>query len=246
MNMKKGEYHTMPSYRFLPNKMRILSGSALKLIAVITMLIDHIASHLVPKTWVLFSVFGIDVTLYRAMRNIGRWAFPIFCILMIEGFLHTRNRVRYGGSLLLFALLSEIPWNLVHSGTWLYAGQNIFFTLFLGYLGICAMEYLPHFLLKMGALAALAAASVVLRVDYSVAGYAFIVLLYALRENELARPLTAFLLTNHWWTLSAFIPISLYNGKRGFVKNPVLKYAFYVFYPLHLFVIYLIKFRVLA
>lgn len=164
---------------------------------------------------------------------------------MIEGFLHTRNRVRYGGSLLLFALISEIPWNLVHSGTLLFSGQNIFFTLYLGYLGICALEYLPHFMLKMGALVALAVLSVALRVDYSVGGYAFIILLYALRENELARPLTAFLLNNHWWTLSAFIPISLYNGKRGFVTGPVLKYAFYVFYPLHLFVIYLIKYRVL-
>ena len=61
-----------------PAKMRILSGSMLKLIAVVTMMIDHIASHLVNRQFVLTSFGGFDITLYGLMRGIGRWAFPLY------------------------------------------------------------------------------------------------------------------------------------------------------------------------
>lgn len=116
----------MQKIQLFPDKMKILSGSMLKVIAVTTMLIDHVASYLIPQKWVLFTVFGYDVRLYRLMRNLGRWAFPIFAVLLIEGFLHTHSRLKYGISLAAFALISEIPWNLVHTGTLLYQGQNVF------------------------------------------------------------------------------------------------------------------------
>ena len=231
----------MQKIQLFPDKMKILSGSMLKLIAVITMLIDHIAAYLIPHHWVLFTAFGYNITLYRIMRNLGRWAFPIFAVLLIEGFIHTHNRTKYGISLAVFALISEIPWNLVHSGTLFFQGQNVFFTLLLGFLGLCVLEHLQNHLLQAGALIALALLAVVLRSDHSAIGFAFIMLMYALREHEPVRPLTAFLFNNHWWVMSAFLPISLYNGKRGFVKGKVLKYAFYAFYPIHLFVIYLVQ-----
>lgn len=234
----------MNTIRLFPDKMKILSGSMLKLIAVLTMLIDHIAAYLIPQKWVLFSIFGNNVTLYRVMRNFGRWAFPIFAVLLIEGFIHTRSRMKYGISLAAFALISEIPWNLVHSGTLFFQGQNVFFTLLLGFLGLCVLEHWQNRLLQGGALIALAMLAVLLRCDHSVVGYAFIMLMYALRDNELVRPLTAFLYSNHWWVLSAFLPISMYNGKRGFVKGKVLKYAFYAFYPVHLIVIYFVQLAV--
>lgn len=234
----------MQKIQLFPDKMKILSGSMLKVIAVTTMLIDHVASYLIPQKWVLFTVFGYDVRLYRLMRNLGRWAFPIFAVLLIEGFLHTHSRLKYGISLAAFALISEIPWNLVHTGTLLFQGQNVFFTLFLGFLGMCVLEHLQNRFLQAGALLGLAVLSVLLRCDHSVLGFSFIMLMYALRENELVRPLTAFLYTNHWWVLSAFLPISLYNGKRGFIKGKVLKYAFYAFYPVHLIVIYFVQLAV--
>ena len=77
----------------IPGKYRVLSGSALKLIAVVTMLIDHIGFALLSQNpIVLFSAFGYSVTLYSIARSIGRIAFPIFAFLLVEGFLHTRNR----------------------------------------------------------------------------------------------------------------------------------------------------------
>ncbi len=231
----------------LPEKCKILSGSMLKLIAVITMVIDHVGGHLVSSKLVLFSVAGHNVYLQPLMRGVGRWAFPIFAFLLIEGFLHTRSRLKYGISLAVFALISEIPWNLEHSGSLFFAGQNVFFTLLAGYLGLCVIAYWKkHPVVQVLSLIALCALSSVLNFDFAFRGFAFIILLYGLRQNEILRPFSALVLNSHWWSLSAFLPISLYNGKRGFVKGKVLKYAFYVFYPAHLLVIYWLKYFVLT
>lgn len=226
---------------------RILSGSWLKLIAVVCMLIDHLAAFYLFKLPVmhteLFMLGHHAVTPLLMMRLVGRLAFPIFAFLIVEGFLHTRSRVRYGRNLLIFALLSELPWNLIHSGTWHYPSQNVFFTLLLGYLGLCALEYFKDD--SRGLLASLLGllvASVLMRADYGCSGYGFILLLYVLRENRILQAIIgSCVLGSRWIAGLAFIPINMYNGERGFVKGPVAKYLFYLFYPLHLLVIYLLR-----
>lgn len=80
--------------RILPEKWHILSGSALKTIAVVTMLIDHLGVLLNPDRVLLFTVFGRQASLYTLMRLIDRMAFPIFAFLIVEGHRHTRSRVR--------------------------------------------------------------------------------------------------------------------------------------------------------
>ena len=222
---------------------KILSGSHLKLLAVITMVVDHLAAfwwYAWPEfQTVLFTVGHRAVTPYLIMRMVGRLSFPIFAFLIVEGFLHTRDRRRYGINLAVFAVLSEIPWNLVHGG-WTFPVQNIFFTLLLGYLGLCAIE---RFRENKGALAAsligLFVVSIFLRADYGCSGYGFILLLYALREQKLLQAVVgSCVLGTKWIAGMAFIPINMYNGQRGFVKGPVWKYAFYLFYPLHLLAIW--------
>lgn len=103
------------------SRWKILSGSWLKVLAVTIMLIDHLDAfvwyRLPAFREVLFPIGHREITLYILLRMLGRLAFPIFAFLIVEGFQHTRSRVRYGRNLLLFAFLSEIPWNLVHSGT---------------------------------------------------------------------------------------------------------------------------------
>ena len=99
-----------------------LSGSTLKLIAIVTMFIDHlgvvafetqISNYMVP---------------YYIMRLIGRLAFPIFCFLLVEGFFHTRDVKKYALRLLVFAFISEIPFDLAFNRQLFYwRHQNVFF-----------------------------------------------------------------------------------------------------------------------
>ena len=229
------------------DRWKFLSGSWLKILAVVTMLIDHLAYFL----WydnpefqtVFFSLRGREVTIWALLRMIGRLAFPLFAFLLVEGFQHTHDRKKYGLNLFIFALISEIPWNLVHSGTLFYPRQNVMFTLLLGYLGLCALEYFREDKLRMTlSVLGLFVVGFFARADYGYLGYAFILLLYALRGNEVVRAIAGCAaLPSHLIGGMAFIPIAFYNGERGFIKGPVGKYLFYAFYPVHLLVIWLIE-----
>lgn len=212
----------------LVNKIGI-SGSTLKIIAIITMLLDHIGAILLPQ--------------YVFLRIIGRIAFPIFCFLLVEGFLHTHNMRNYTLRLGLFALISEIPFDLAFYHTpfyWLH--QNVFFTLFIGLLVLIGLKRfqkngLMQFLIFIVGLSF----AKLLCVDYSFFGIAIIVLiyLYSIHHNFLILMLGLIFLNVLAGTLQAFgalavIPIAFYNGKRGLS----LKYIFYIFYPAHLLLLY--------
>lgn len=227
------------------DRFRVLSGSVLKIIATAAMLIDHIAAvFLKDSPIVLFTFLSRTLTLYALLRGIGRIAFPIYAFLITEGYLHTRDRKRYGISLALFALLSEVPWDLLHRGKYFtISTQNVFFTLFLGYLAICMFErYREKPFIQAAWLLGLMLVSIVLRADYGITGYCFILFMYALRERELLRAVIGCgILSSRWVAGLAFIPITMYNGKRGFIRGQFAKYCFYLFYPLHLLVLYLIR-----
>lgn len=213
---------------------KCLSGSVLKLLAVITMFIDHgtlIFSTFLPEAVVLI------------LRKVGRLAFPIFCFLAAEGYVHTRNKKRYAWSLLLFALISEVPFDLMLSGSWYYAGkQNIYFTLFFGVLMMFYYENAEGWMKKALLMLCVGVTTILLDVDYGIRGVLLIFLLYVLREQPFAKTALAFpLLSGGWAAFAAFLPINLYNGKRGFIQAPWLKYSFYVFYPAHILILLLIK-----
>ena len=228
------------------NKYRIFSGSALKLIAVITMLIDHtgyVFGAFPAFRTPLFTALGETVTIYFILRKIGRLAFPIYCFLIGEGLRHTRNQIAYLARLLVFAVVSEIPLNLMISGKWTcLSKQNVFFTLFLGALAIYCLQNLKNNLIKIPAMLAILAASVILKADYGTAGMVVILLIYVLREYPIVQVLAGYpLLSGGVYSIAAFVPISMYNGKRGFIKHPVVKYCFYLFYPLHMLLLVTLK-----
>ncbi len=225
----------------------ILSGSMLKMIAMITMLIDHtgmaVLSQLPQALTPLFYFGDTPISLYRISRDIGRVAFPIFCFLLVEGFRHTHNRFLYGRNLLLFALISEIPWNIIHTNTLYYEKQNIFFTLFLGYLAFCVME---HFQNNQAAqflcITFLLGISTVLQADYGWRGFIFLLIMYILRNEKASQAIIGSCwLYYEWKACFAFLSINMYNGQRGFIKRKGAKYLFYAFYPLHLTVLILIR-----
>ena len=225
---------------------KILSGSVLKLIAVITMLIDHIGyvfSALPIFRQPLFTVLGETITIYFLLRKIGRLSFPIYCFLIGEGLRHTRSQVKYLLRLLVFAVISEIPYNLMVSGNLLcQAHQNVFFTLFLGALAIYFYQNIKNGLLKTVLMLAVLGISVVLEADYGAAGVVAILLLYVLRDHPIVQVVAGYsLFSGGIYAVVAFIPINMYNGRRGFIQSPILKYAFYLFYPLHILLLLAIK-----
>ena len=231
----------------VPKKYRCLSGSGLKILAILTMVIDHIGAAFPRSTAsVMLHIGQKRLMLYTVMRFIGRLSFPIFAFLLVEGFLHTRNRERYGIRLAVFAILSELPWNLLHADAWRYETQNVFFTLLLGYLGLCLIERIQ----KEGGkdpktiffLIASFAVSSVLKADYGSSGFGFILMLYLLRAQPLFQAVVgACFLTSRWQAGLAFFPIGLYNGKRGFIHGKILSILFYAIYPVHMLILYWIK-----
>ena len=231
-----------------------LNGNQLKLIAVVSMLCDHAAIRLLAYGLIpaLYAV-GEDALAERwnqvfwILRSVGRMAFPIYVFLLTEGFCHTRDRSRYALRLGVFAFISEIPFDLlVYGKIWDTHSQNVFFTLFIGLMvmwGFQAVENQERFakfkkvIFDAGILAAGILAAEFLNTDYAGIGVACIVLLYVFRKKKSYQLLAGCI--GFSWELTAplaFIPIAFYNGKRGLS----LKYFFYIFYPAHLLILYII------
>ena len=157
---------------FIPDKYQILSGSMLKILALVTMIIDHIASvFLRSNPTVLVTILGRTITLYTAMRFIGRLSFPIYAFLLVEGFMHTSNRRNYAIRILVFSLISEVAWDLEHFNGFNMGSQNVFFTLFLGLLGMFVLSQIEEQgpdIRKIAALVMLIILSVILKCDYGI------------------------------------------------------------------------------
>lgn len=220
-------------------RFKILSGSMLKLIAILSMLIDHAAytfGYQFPVLNETLFHFGIiNVTPYYLMRRIGRLAFPIFCFLIAEGIAHTKDIRRYGTRLLIFAAVSEIPFNLMmHHSLFYLNKQNVFFTLFLGVLMVYVYERIESEWKKWLCMVAVVVIAVCLKADYGVAGVLLIFVMHVFRDQAGAKTVLAYPLLGRVTSMAAFVPIFMYNGQRGFVKSGALRYAFYIFYPLHM------------
>ena len=206
-----------------------LDGTVLKLIACLSMFIDHLGA-------VCFS--GM-----MGFRIIGRLAFPIYCFLLVEGAVHTRNMKKYILRMGIFALISEVPFDLAFYHRLVYTGhQNVFFTLGLGLLAIWFLEHpieqldIPDVLYKLLVIIAAGLIAEFFNTDYGFTGIAVICIFYYLRgQPQLKYPIAAILLAAmggvEVYAVLALIPILLYNGQRG-RQTKVMQYGFYIFYPI--------------
>jgi len=216
-------------------------GNVLKWIAVITMVIDHTGVAVIDRA--IASGAGNGAVLqavYTAFRSAGRISFPVFCFLLTEGFFHTHSRKKYGMRLLVFAFLSEIPFDLAVNGKILeFSHQNIFFTLFIGLAAMDLMERKREsIVLQIIAAAACAAAAELIHSDYGWFGIALITVLYLFHGNRRQLCLAGGILSCLEIPAPlAFIPIFYYNGRRGRQNQ----YFFYVFYPAHLLLLYFLS-----
>ena len=210
-----------------------INGFTLKWIAIITMVIDHTGMMFFPYSSI--------------PRIVGRMAFPIFCFLLVEGFLHTHDRKKYALRLLLFAVVSEIPFDLaiyLSMGQKNYfAQQNVFFTLFLGLLLLILIERSPKVWWRMLMTVLVCLAAYFFMTDYNMMGVLLILAFYVFQTSILGKAASlAFL---DWgmfggiqnFAILSILPIWLYNGQRG----PKMKYFFYVFYPAHLLLLCIIR-----
>ena len=221
-----------------PSRQLSFSGTALKRLALCSMLLDHLGASCLEAG--LFAspelAAGPLRTLDLCLRWAGRLAFPIYCFLLVEGFLHTHSLRQYAGRMLAFALVSEVPFDLAFFRTPFYWGhQNVYWTLFLG---LCALACLQHFgersaLGICGALA-LAVLAELLRTDYGAIGVLLIAALYLTRASRAQQCLLGAVIV--WYELPAplaFVPVYTYNGQRGRCSKAE-QWAFYLFYPAHL------------
>lgn len=248
-----------------------LSGSTLKIIAMISMFIDHATSVLLER-YIVYRGMSFDLTqstgpksliiLDLILRGMGRLAFPIFIFLLVQGFEHTRNKWKYLFRLVLFAGISEIPFDLglgFHYGMKLadikkgqiinFDYQNVFFTLAVGLFTIILLDKikklnLPKGLIYLyGFLAAFLGMALAwfLKTDYGMVGVLAIIVMYLYKDkglNGIFLTCLALLLSSISEACAFLVvwPVSKYNGKRGLN----LKYVFYAFYPVHFLVLWLI------
>lgn len=234
-----------------------LTANILKIIAMLLMLSDHV--------WATYMSFG------NWMTYIGRMAFPIFAFQIAEGFVHTSNFKKYALRLLIFALITEIPFNLFYSSRWFNPfHQNVLFTLLLG---LMAMYFIDRAKKRKTAksiifsvlwLLLIAVASLIGFVDYGFWGVVTVVMFYVLRDFPFAwlAQLVAMVLIHvvvfegqmflvdifgktYEIPSQGFAVFSLIPiwlyGGRKGKSSKFMQYAFYAFYPVHMLILYLIK-----
>lgn len=163
----------------------------------------------------------------------------------MEGFLHTRSKTDYARNLFILALLSELPYDIViNAGRSVWHSQNVMFTLLIGFLAIWGIEYFwRKFYLQILVSAAGLLAAYLMNSDYDWRGVLLILILYLCRNDKFTQTVAGCAcLLWEWKAIFAFIPINLYNGKRGWIKGPALKYAVYAFYPAHLLILAVLRY----
>lgn len=218
----------------------------LRLTALLCMVIDHAGLALFPNI--------------GAFRCVGRLSFPIYCFLLTQGFVHTHDLRAYARRLLLFALLSEIPFDLLIFGRIASSiEQNVLFSLLLALLALYCVQTLRRqplasalcvFVLCMAAMAA--------RVSFGWLSIALCLCFYCLRERRTSMVLCAgailliYTLSLHFsgvtrsWVLVSLcslfaLPLLLLYNKRPGLRKPFLSVLFYAAYPLHLIVLVVVR-----
>lgn len=234
-------------------QVQFLTGNSLKMIAVMAMVIDHTCK--IVLQWLLSNYWGvmvdtgklsweqfekIDYFIRFDLQSIGTIAFPLFCFLLAEGFQHTRNKKRYIGLMLVFALISEIPFDIgffsrysLMEGTFPFylKYQNVFFTLFLGLLTLACLERcscksqvrtdkIKSVVLQVVSVALFSVIAELIRCDYGIQGILFISAFYVCRSHRVYQVLLFLLAymgaTGNQPTMCILLPVcSFYSITAG-------------------------------
>lgn len=220
----------------------LLNNNHLKLIAMLAMLCDHVGLHLLPE--------------FPVLRIIGRLAYPIFAYMIAEGCTYTRSKAKYLRNLALLALLCQAVYFFAMGSLY----QSILVTFSLSVITIYCFDAArkhkrpAYYLLLCAELILICVICYflpglrILRdfdIDYGLCGVLLPVAVYIAPSKPWKLLAAAVMLVGlgytyggiQWYGLCALLLLALYDGTRGKYK---LKYLFYIFYPVHLAVIYLI------
>ena len=229
--------------------MKSINRNVLKYIAIAAMLSDHIAMFFM----------GEYPALYFIMRLIGRLTCAIMCFFIAEGFRYTRNREKYGMRLGIFAIISQFAYTYSHAGTLftvsLFNDWNVVFTFFVGFLVLLTYEKIRNKPVKWITICLLCA--VTYFGDWMIIAPLWILCFYIFRDDkkkrfivfgilaaiEVASCIPFMISHGEIWQVGVLLVIPLlllYNGEKG-SDSPFHKWAFYLFYPLHLFVLGIMK-----
>ena len=231
-----------------------LNRVQIKYIAIAAMLLDHLAAFLLTP-----EKHPALIVLYIIMRTIGRIAAPVMFYFFTEGYIHTLSKRNYCLRLLSFAILSQIPYSLVRYGSVSSGDLNVIFTLLASFLMLVVTDRITNKVIKGMAVFLFMLISVFS--DWGLIGPLMAWLFYVNREDR-KKQIRDYLMiiciqllstmifivcnTQNWYEgigqLGIFLVIPLiasYNGEAG-KKTVVNKWLFYVFYPLHLILIWLV------
>lgn len=231
------------------------SSNQIKIVAMITMLIDHIGLMLIGNG----KLYGYNVALhsyaimlneahiwnilYRVCRMIGRISFPIYSFCIVEGFLRTKNLFKYFVRIFILAVISEIPFDLMVSNCFFsFDNQNVLFTYCMGIIMLYVMKKFKNQIVNIIVLVITCVAAYFARVDYSYFGIIHIAFIYSMATDRNLRSLGNAIITfvmslqNDFGSgiLSTFF-IHYYDGTRGAFD---LGKLFYLFYPCHMLILY--------
>lgn len=228
-----------------------MSTFVLKIIAMVSMLIDHIGYLFLEEYIVPCSV----------CRAIGRLAFPIFCFLIVEGFFRTHSLKKYFLRLGILAVVSEAAYDFAFSADFLNFGenikdQNVVITLIVGLLAVTVTDKIKekYLLTSPGTYTVSVSLVIILaslvgyffRADYGAFGVTLIICLYFFRDKKIYAALSFpalcvifrdAVMEYEIIGVCAFIPIFFFNGKKG----PNDHHLFYLFYPAHMVILGLIN-----
>jgi hypothetical protein len=241
-----------------------ISQEGLKLIACLTMLMDHIGYEILYPIYTSVSaVNAVDLPevrllykLYLLCRCIGRISLPIFAFLLVEGMHHTADRKQYALRLAAVAVLAEIPYNLVISGNISAPKQSIMATLLLGFLAVHYMGKCRSITWKPLVLLPFAVLADVFRVEYGWEGVVLIALFELSKEMyspNLVR-IGGMIILSHYMPsrilhLGNFtMPMQVLSvlsmlfivkyDRRKLTHSRAVQWGFYLFYPMHLLILW--------
>lgn len=223
---------------------KFFTSRDLKIIAYVTMLIDHIGAIILVHLMSNFGNYNLPIEynglfdIYTLLRTIGRISFPIFAFGIVEGFVHTSNIKRYLIRLLAFALVSEIPFDLALRGTLIdFTYQNVIWTFLIGILALYFGEKSNNKILTFLFVLIGMFLGDFLNTDYGAYGVLLMFSFYYLKDLPIKYFIWGIILYYSTpYALMSLVPLFLYNGKKGMKSGRWL----YGFYPIHFLILYII------